>query len=111
MWAPISVHLPKNGRTELLSVAAGAPWRPLSGYYGDHAICKPANVRCQEAFLAGVSMAKQELTGIECVNTHFLPVKYWALARKRELTIATWLREAVARLIPHFDYWQRRSTT
>lgn len=68
-------------------------------------------MRCQEAFLAGVSMAKQELTGIECVNTHFLPVKYWALARKRELTIATWLREAVARLIPHFDYWQRQSTT
>ena len=43
--------------------------------------------------------------GIECIHGHFLPLKYHFLANDRKCRFVTWLRDPVARLVSHYDYW------
>lgn len=75
--------------------------------YADGGLSRPAEQRLAEASMAGQRLALEGLDGVGCVHGHFLPLKYLPLAEREPLIFVTWMRDPVARLISHYDYWQR----
>lgn len=102
----ISLHLPKTAGTSFktsLSDHFGASYRED---YADQAISKTPFERCRQALWRSVSIAAKGIEGVDCVHGHFLPVKYRALGWRQNLIFITWMREPVARLVSHYNYWQ-----
>lgn len=102
----ISLHLPKTAGTSFrLSLASyfGDRYR---GDYDDQAISKKAFERHRQALLSSVKICSQKWDDVDCVHGHFLPFKYRPLSLVRDISFITWMREPVARLISHYDYWQ-----
>tara|TARA_R110001599_G_scaffold145321_1_gene327633 strand:- start:89889 stop:90569 length:681 start_codon:yes stop_codon:yes gene_type:complete len=75
--------------------------------YDDYPLAQPAERRREQARLRGEAAQPAEFTDVGCVHGHFLPLKYLPLAQSRPCTFVTWLREPLARLASHYDYWQR----
>ena len=102
----ISLHLPKTAGTSFktsLSDYFGAGYRED---YADQAISKTPFGRCRQALMCSIPVALNGLEGVSCVHGHFLPVKYRPLGLRQNLTFITWMREPVARLVSHYNYWQ-----
>lgn len=102
----ISLHLPKTGGTSFkasLMTHFGDRYRDD---YNDQALSHPRLDRFRAALSAGEVIAVQGLNNIECVHGHFMPVKYQRLDARRALTFVTWMREPVARMLSHYDYWR-----
>src|SRR6185312_12078846 len=102
----ISVHLPKTGGTSFkasLMTHFGDRYRDDCN---DQVLCHSRLDRYQAALATGAAIAERGLDDIECVHGHFLPVKYQRLDSVRALTFVTWVREPVARMLSHYDYWR-----
>lgn len=102
----ISVHLPKTAGTSFGAMLKSRFGPFYRDDYADGGISVSARERCTAAEAAATLIAQQGLDGIDCVHGHFLPAKYLLLARQRELTFVTWMRDPVARLFSHYQYWQ-----
>ena len=102
----ISVHLPKTAGTSFKASLATHFGDRYRDDYGDQAISQSQHERFAAAMSAGMLIAQQGLDGIDCVHGHFLPLKYQSLDTRGTLTFVTWMREPVARLLSHYDYWQ-----
>lgn len=102
----ISVHLPKTAGTSFKASLAAHFGDRYRDDYGDKVISQSRHERFKAAISAGVLIARQGLDGIDCVHGHFLPMKFQQLDISRSLTFVTWMREPVARLLSHYDYWQ-----
>jgi hypothetical protein len=102
----ISVHLPKTGGTSFkasLMTHFGDRYRDD---YNDQALSHSRLDRFRAALSAGEVIADLGLDNLECVHGHFMPVKYQRLDTKGALTFVTWMREPVARMLSHYDYWR-----
>lgn len=101
----ISLHMPKTAGT---SFKASLMSHFGHGYQTDNdfPISKPPEVRHREALAMGGALSTLELDKVACIHGHFLPVKYLALSAVKPLTFVTWLRDPVARLLSHYNYWQ-----
>lgn len=102
----ISVHLPKTAGTSFKASLAMHFGDRYRDDYGDQVISQSQHERFGAAASAGQLIAQQGLDGIDCVHGHFLPLKYQSLDITRSLTFVTWMREPVARLLSHYDYWR-----
>jgi len=102
----ISVHLPKTGGTSFKASLMTHFGERYRDDYGDQALSQPRLERFRAALVAGEAIAERGLDGIECVHGHFLPVKYQRLNARSALTFVTWMREPVARMLSHYDYWR-----
>jgi hypothetical protein len=103
----ISVHMPK---TAGLSFRASLEQHFGDGFrhdYQDYPLAQSATVRRDRALAYGKAVRVDEFAGVSCIHGHFLPLKYLPLADQLACRFVTWLREPFARLVSHYDYWQR----
>lgn len=75
--------------------------------YGDFPLAQAPISRRQQALQWSENVDPDEYRRISCVHGHFLAIKYLRLVDTRKCTVVTWLRDPLARLISHFNYWHR----
>jgi len=75
--------------------------------YGDYPLASPPSERHRRALEFALAARAADFAGVACIHGHFLPCKYLLLADRLECRFVTWLREPLARLASHYDYWQR----
>ncbi|MEM8560866.1 MAG: hypothetical protein AAGF57_01460 [Pseudomonadota bacterium] len=75
--------------------------------YSDYPLAHTPKERRDHALRCSRAIRTADFQGVGCVHGHFLPIKYQVLAEASPCTFVTWLREPLARLISHYDYWQR----
>ena len=74
--------------------------------YSDYPLAQSPESRRLQAQEHGDVGGTTDIEGIECIHGHFLPLKYHFLADDPQCRFVTWLRDPVARLVSHYDYWQ-----
>jgi hypothetical protein len=105
----ISVHLPKTGGVSFRAVLEKAMPSGLRRDYGDAPLNTPVPERISAAFRDGLANLGADLSGVQCIHGHFLPVKYLPMASVRGgVDFVTWMRHPVDRLVSHYNYWMRR---
>ena len=75
--------------------------------YQDYPLAHPPAERRAQARRRGETARATDFIDVDCVHGHFLPLKYLPLADSLPCTFVTWLREPVARLVSHYQYWLR----
>ena len=103
----ISVHMPK---TAGLSFRASLEQHFGDGFrhdYQDYPLAQSSPVRRERALAYGKAARVADFDGVSCIHGHFMPLKYLPLAEQLACRFVTWLREPLARLVSHYDYWQR----
>lgn len=103
----VSVHMPKTAGLSFRASLEACFGEGFRHDYQDYPLAQEPQVRRQRAVDWGRAAQAADFAGVSCVHGHFLPVKYLELARTLPCTFVTWLREPVARLVSHYDYWQR----
>ncbi len=103
----ISIHMPK---TAGLSFRATLEEHFGDGFlpdYEDFPLAHPPFERHDLALQYSKGVTGRDLSRVNCIHGHFLPVKYLLLADTRPCHFVTWLRNPVERLVSHYHYWQR----
>lgn len=103
----ISVHMPKTGG---LSFRSALEEHFAGGFrhdYEDYPLAEAVTVRREQARAWGEAARPAEYADVSCIHGHFLALKYLGLAEAIPCTFVTWMREPLARLVSHYDYWQR----
>ena len=103
----ISVHVGKT--------AGSSFGKSLLEHYGDRMLSDYGNApmsytrfqRRANAVLKGARSFVYPFSGIECIQGHFLPIKYLALKYRRNAQFITWMRDPVERVASHYHYWKR----
>ena len=103
----ISVHLAKTAGTSFAAALESHFKQRLLRDYGDYPIDTPRLKRNAMAVLNNSKVLLNGLEHVDCIHGHFLPVKYWGLARRRPATFVTWMREPVERLVSFYHFWRR----
>jgi hypothetical protein len=101
----ISIHMPKTAGLSFratLESHYGDAFRPD---YGDYPLAHSPDERRATAQSYAEAIQSAELSGVDCIHGHFLPMKYLPLAAGTDCRFVTWLREPVARLVSHYAYW------
>ena len=75
--------------------------------YEDKPINTPADERNKRAMADASANACRDFGEIECIHGHFQPVKYLALKKKGRAKFVCWLREPLARMVSHYNFWLR----
>jgi len=101
----ISLHLPKTAGTSFGSTLERHFGGGLLKDYGDLPINTPVYERNKAALRA--SLSETDLSGVECIHGHFLPIKFLLLASKRRVTFVTWMRNPVDRVVSHYFFWKK----
>ena len=107
----VSVHLPKTAGTSFRSALEAHFGLACVRDYGDLPINTPEPERHIAAIRASLENAERDLSGVECIHGHFLPVKYLLVADRRPTAFVSWFREPVERLVSHYAFWQRLAET
>jgi len=102
LW--LMVHIPKTAGTSFRKAMRDHFGDALRLDYGDRPMKQAAWNRCWRAWWHGLRSSRLELPDEACLFGHYLPLKYWALARRRPTRLVTWLREPVARLVSHYRF-------
>lgn len=103
----ISLHLPKTAGTSFSASLAEYFGDRYRSDYADAAISKSPYERGTQAAHAALQLAELGLGQVDCVHGHFLPLKYLLLSTRRKLVFITWMRDPLARLLSHFNYWRQ----
>jgi hypothetical protein len=103
----VSVHMPKTAGLSFRASLEACFGEGFRHDYQDYPLAQEAHLRRRQALDWGRAAQAADFAGVTCVHGHFLPLKYLELARTLPCTFVTWLREPVARLVSHYDYWQR----
>lgn len=103
----ISVHMPKTAGLSFRAALESHFGSQLQPDYSDYPLAHSPQDRRNQAEEFGHANGLENFDGIACIHGHFLPIKYRELAGVLPCTFVTWLREPIARLISHYDYWQR----
>jgi len=101
----ISVHLPKTAGTSFGLTLEQHFGGRLVKDYGDLPINTPVYERNKAALQA--SLCEADLSGVECIHGHFLPIKFLLLASVRRVTFVTWMRNPVDRVVSHYFFWKK----
>src|SRR5688572_24160877 len=100
LW--LMVHIPKTAGTSFRKAMRDHFGKALILDYADRPMKVRTWKRNWRAWLHGYHSSKLELPDEACLFGHYLPLKYWALARRRPPRLGTWLRDPVARLVSHY---------
>jgi hypothetical protein len=101
----ISAHLPKIAGKRFHAALEMRFRGSLLEDYGSFPISTPKHERQRAALEASLANAEADLSGVECIHGHLLPVKYFLLATRRDLTFVTWARYPIQRPLSHYHYW------
>jgi len=74
--------------------------------YADYPIHTPAKLRNRKALQDASSNEIRHFNNFDCIHGHFLPVKYLPL-KQHGAKFVTWLREPLARMVSHYNFWFR----
>lgn len=102
LW--LMVHIPKTAGTSFRKAMRRVFGEALRLDYDDRPMKKRPWRRVWEAWSHGRRSAAIELPEHACIFGHYLPLKYWALARARPTRRVTWLRDPVDRLVSHYHF-------
>jgi hypothetical protein len=75
--------------------------------FEDKPINTPADERNRRAWVDASENACRDFGEIQCIHGHFLPVKYLALKKTGRAKFVCWLREPLARMVSHYNFWLR----
>jgi len=103
----ISLHLPKTAGT---SFAAALETHFQTRLFIDNAdlpINTPQYERNRAAIEANLRYADSDLSDVECIHGHFLPINYLLMGYKREPKFVTWMRNPVERVLSHYYFWKK----
>jgi hypothetical protein len=103
----ISIHIPKTAGSSFLKALQMHFGDRLVKDYDDAPINTPRFRRNMRALRDCFARRGISGDGVECIHSHFLPLKYYALGRKTGAVFITWLRDPIERLASHYQYWKR----
>lgn len=103
----VSLHLPKTAGSSFKKSLHSHFGDALFSDYDDRPLNMSALDRQKSALEASLQNRNLDLSGIDCIHGHFLPMKYLYMATAREVKFVTWLRNPVDRLLSHYNYWQQ----
>jgi hypothetical protein len=103
----ISVHLPKTAGSSFQHILRREYGDKMLLDYEDKPINTPADERNKRAMADASANACRDFGEIECIHGHFQPVKYLALKKKGRAKFVCWLREPLARMVSHYNFWLR----
>jgi len=103
----ISVHLPKTAGISFAAALEEHFGTKLLRDYGDYPINTPPYERNRAALQASLSNAESDMSGIECIHGHFLPIKYLLAANKLDIRFVTWMRNPVERVLSQYFHWRK----
>ena len=103
----ISVHLPKTAGSSFQHILRREYGDKMLLDYEDKPINTPADERNRKALADASANASRDFGEIQCIHGHFQPVKYLALKKTGRAKFACWLREPLARMVSHYNFWLR----
>jgi len=103
----ISVHLPKTAGSSFQHILRREYGDKMLLDFEDKPINTPADERNRRAWVDASENACRDFGEIECIHGHFQPVKYLALKKKGRAKFVCWLREPLARMVSHYNFWLR----
>lgn len=103
----ISVHLPKTAGSSFRSSLEDLLGDRLHKDYQGSGITLTPFERNSKTLTESLCLAKQGLKNFDCIHGHFPPAKYLLLNDLEPLIFITWMRDPIARLISHYNYWQQ----
>lgn len=103
----ISVHMPKTAGSSFKSVLEKRFGERVLFDYADLPINTPTEIRIRNALNDADLNTKRDFTAYDCIHGHFLPAKYSPLKESQQAIFVTWLREPLARMVSHYNFWLR----
>lgn len=103
----ISVHLPKTAGSSFRSSLEVLFGDRLHKDYQGSGIALSSLERNRKILTESLTLPKENPKSFDCIHGHFPPAKYLLLNDIEPLTFITWMREPIARMISHYNYWQR----
>ncbi len=103
----VSVHLPKTAGSSFRTSLESIFKQRFQKDYQGSGIALSAFERNKKTLTESLHIAEQGVKHYDCVHGHFMPAKYLLLNDIVPLTFITWMREPIARLISHYNYWHQ----
>jgi hypothetical protein len=103
----ISVHLPKTAGSSFHHILRREYGDKMLLDYEDKPINTPADERNRKALADGSVNASRDFGEMQCIHGHFQPVKYLPLKKTGYAKFVCWLREPLARMVSHYNFWLR----
>jgi hypothetical protein len=107
----ISVHLPKTAGISFRNILNNNFKESLLSDYGDIPLNTETEVRNKKALQDAIKSTDLDLSMINCIHGHFMPLKYLPLKNSLKAKFVTWLRDPMARMISHYYFWKRSYNT
>ncbi len=102
----VSIHMPKTAGSSFLASLKAQYGDRLIEDYRDRPLSTAPLRRNVSAFSEGLHNIRNDFVEADCIHGHFLALKYRWAGGKRPVKFITWLRDPVARLVSHYNYWK-----
>jgi len=103
----ISVHLPKTAGSSFGLILKKEYEGKILLDYGDRPINTTVVTRHQKALADAQANRNRDFGEIQCIDGHFMPTKYFPLKQSGKAKFICWLREPLARMVSHYNFWLR----